>query len=95
MVGSSRRRWSTRWESIAVPLPPAELVPAFIESWFSKLKQRCVWREEFETLDEARAAMGGYVDRYHHRPHSRLAYLTPHEVVQTWKDHPNQSIRTA
>ena len=27
---------------------------AFIESWFSKLKQRCVWREEFETLDEAR-----------------------------------------
>jgi transposase InsO family protein len=22
---------------------------AFIESWFSKLKQRCVWREEFET----------------------------------------------
>ena len=24
---------------------------AFIESWFSKLKERCVWREEFETLD--------------------------------------------
>ena len=27
---------------------------AFIESWFSKLKQRCVWREEFETLEQAR-----------------------------------------
>src|SRR5215210_2586009 len=26
---------------------------AFIESWFSKLKERCVWREEFETLEEA------------------------------------------
>ncbi len=31
---------------------------AFIESWFSKLKQRCIWRNEFETLDEARAAIG-------------------------------------
>jgi putative transposase len=27
---------------------------AFIESWFSKLKERCVWREEFETLEQAR-----------------------------------------
>src|SRR5215210_7564684 len=27
---------------------------AFIESWFAKLKQRCVRRHEFETLDEAR-----------------------------------------
>jgi putative transposase len=63
---------------------------AFIESWFSKLKQRCIWREEFETLDEARAAIGGYVDRYHHRPHSRLAYRTPREVAATWKDHDDQ-----
>jgi putative transposase len=63
---------------------------AFIESWFSKLKQRCVWREEFETLDDARAAIGAYVDRYHHRPHSRLAYRTPREVAATWKDHDDQ-----
>ena len=60
---------------------------AFIESWFSKLKQRCVWREEFETLDQARAAIAGYVDRYHHRPHSSLAYRTPREVAATWQDH--------
>jgi putative transposase len=63
---------------------------AFIESWFAKLKQRCIWREEFETLDEARTAIGGYVDRYHHRPHSRLAYRTPREVAATWKDHDDQ-----
>jgi putative transposase len=63
---------------------------AFIESWFSKLKQRCVWREEFETLDEARHAIGAYIDRYHHRPHSRLAYRTPREVATTWKDHDDQ-----
>jgi putative transposase len=63
---------------------------AFIESWFSKLKQRCIWREEFETLDEARAAIGAYVDRYHHRPHQGLAYRTPREVAATWKDHDDQ-----
>jgi putative transposase len=27
---------------------------AFIESWFRYLKERCVWRHEFETLDHAR-----------------------------------------
>ena len=59
---------------------------AFIESWFSKLKERCVWREEFETLDQARAAIGAYVERYHHRPHHFLAYRTPKEVRQTWED---------
>jgi len=68
---------------------------AFIESWFSKLKQRCVWREEFETLDEAREKIGAYIDRYHHRPHSRLAYRTPREVAATWKDHDDQSIPAA
>ena len=59
---------------------------AFIESWFSKLKERCVWREEFETLDDARRAVGAYVERYHHRPHQFLGYRTPKEVRQTWED---------
>jgi putative transposase len=68
---------------------------AFIESWFSKLKQRCIWREEFETLDEARNKIGGYIDRYHHRPHQGLAYRTPREVAATWKDHDDQSIPAA
>ncbi len=63
---------------------------AFIESWFSKLKQRCIWREEFETLAQARHTIGAYVDGYHHRPHSRLAYRTPREVAETWKDHDDQ-----
>jgi putative transposase len=59
---------------------------AFIESWFGKLKERCIWREEFETLDHARQAIGDYVDRYHDRPHSRLDYRTPREVAATWND---------
>jgi putative transposase len=59
---------------------------AFIESWFGKLKEREVWLNEYETLDQARRGIGGYVDRYHHRPHSGLNYRTPLEVAQTWED---------
>jgi putative transposase len=59
---------------------------AFIESWFGKLKEREVWLNEYETLDQARRGVGGYVDRYHHRPHSRLDYKTPYEVKETWED---------
>jgi putative transposase len=68
---------------------------AFIESWFSKLKLRCVWREEFETLDEARAKIGAYVTHYHHRPHSGLGYQTPAQVAATWNDHDNHAIPAA
>ena len=59
---------------------------AFIESWFRYLKERCVWRHEFETLDQAREVIAAYIDRYHDRPHSRLNYKTPSEVRQTWDD---------
>lgn len=59
---------------------------AFIESWFGKLKEREVWLNEYETLDDARRGIAGYVDRYHHRPHSSLNYRTPLEVRQTWED---------
>ena len=59
---------------------------AFIESWFGKLKEREVWLNEYETLDDARHGIAGYVDRYHHRPHSGLNYRTPLEVRQTWED---------
>jgi putative transposase len=59
---------------------------AFIESWFGKLKEREVWLNEYETLDDARQGIGGYVDRYHQRPHSSLNYRTPIEVRKTWED---------
>ena len=59
---------------------------AFIESWFGKLKERCVWLHEFETLDEARSVIGAHIDGYHLRPHSGLNYRTPAEVAQTWDD---------
>jgi putative transposase len=59
---------------------------AFIESWFAKLKERCVWRHEFETLDQAREVIAAHIDRYHDRPHQGLDYRTPREVRQTWDD---------
>ena len=59
---------------------------AFIESWFRYLKERCVWRHEFETLEQAREVIGAYIEHYHDRPHSRLNYRTPHEVRATWDD---------
>jgi putative transposase len=62
---------------------------AFIESWFGKLKEREVWLNEYETIDDARRGIGGYVHRYHQRPHSGLDYRTPDEVARTWEDgHP-------
>ena len=56
------------------------------ESWFSKLKERLIWRSEFETLEQAREEIGAYIDRYHRRPHSGLGYRTPLEVRATWED---------
>jgi putative transposase len=65
------------------------------ESWFGKLKEREVWLNEYETLDQARRGIGGYVDRYHHRPHSGLNYRTPDEVRQTWEDLPERRKQAA
>jgi len=68
---------------------------AFIESWFSKLKERLIWRTEFETLDQLRVELAAYIDRYHHRPHSGLNYRTPTEVRQTWDDAQEQPLKLA
>ena len=56
------------------------------ESWFRDLKERVIWRNGFETIDQARAAIGAYVDHYHDRPHLGIDYRTPKEVRQTWVD---------
>ena len=68
---------------------------AFIESRFGKLKEREVWLNEYETLEDARRGIGGYVDRYHHRPHSGLNYRTPAEVARTWEDLPEHQKQAA
>jgi putative transposase len=67
----------------------------FIESWFRCLKERCVGRNEFETLDQAREVIAAYIDQYHDRPHSRLDYKTPREVRAAWDDAQGSATRTA
>jgi putative transposase len=62
---------------------------AFIESWFGQFKKRLAWRSQWESLDQARKEISGYVDGYQHRPHSRLAYLTPTEVAASWRRDPD------
>lgn len=61
---------------------------AFIESWFGQFKKRCAWRAEWETIEQARAEIGDYIKRYHHRPHSGIGYRTPTEVAATWRPNP-------
>jgi putative transposase len=68
---------------------------AFIESWFSKLKQRLIWRTEFETLEQAREEVNAYINNYHDRPHSGLNYRTPAEVRKTWDDAKDALHKTA
>lgn len=59
---------------------------AFIESWFGQFKKRVAWRSEWESIDQARRDIADYVDVYHHRPHSGIAYQTPTEVAATWRN---------
>jgi len=61
---------------------------AFTESWFGQFKKRCAWRAEWKTIEQARAEIGDYIQRYHHRPHSGIGYRTPTEVAATWRPNP-------
>jgi len=62
---------------------------ALIENRLGKPKQRELWPNEHETLDDARPSIGGYVDRHHHRPHSGPDQRTPLEVRQTREEQQN------
>jgi putative transposase len=49
-----------------------------IERWFRTLKEECVWIHNFETLEQARTAIDGFIGQYNtERPHQALGMLTP------------------
>ncbi len=49
-----------------------------IERFIRTLKEQCLWLHRFETLDEARAIIGGFIHRYNHQwLIERLGYRTP------------------
>ena len=42
------------------------------------LKEQCLWLHRFDTLDEARAAIAAFIDRYNHQwLIERLGHRTP------------------
>ena len=65
---------------------PRLRIPGLHRKRLGKLKERELWLNDYETLDQARRGIAGYVARYHHRPHSGLDYRTPHEVRRRWED---------
>jgi putative transposase len=49
-----------------------------IERWFRTLKEECLWRYNFETLDEAREIIDRFILTYNtDRPHQALRMLSP------------------
>jgi putative transposase len=51
-----------------------------IERWFRSLKEECVWLENFEDFEQARAAVAGWIRFYNaERPHQSLNYMSPEQ----------------
>ena len=85
------RRFRARLEELGDHPPPRRLPRPRVARPSSSpgsgsSRSAWIWRSEYETLDDARAAIAAYVERYHHRPHSGLGYRTPKEVRKTWED---------
>ncbi len=53
---------------------------AFIERLYRTLKEECVWPNDFDSFNEALAAITAWVQDYNeHRPHDSLRDRTPAE----------------
>jgi transposase InsO family protein len=52
-----------------------------IERWIRTLKEECLYLHDFATLDEARQAIGAFIERYNREwLLERHGYRTPAEV---------------
>jgi transposase InsO family protein len=74
-------RW--RFSAMAQPRPRPREPSVHRILVLKKPNERLVWRMEFETLDELRAALAAHIEHSHRRPHSGLDYRTPAKVRQT------------
>lgn len=53
----------------------------FVERLWRSVKQECIYRREFESIDKIQLALEKYFDYYNnHRKHQGLGYQTPAEV---------------
>jgi hypothetical protein len=48
--------------------------------------EECIISRKFEIFEQARDAIGAYVESYHHWPHSGLGYRTSKEMKEDWED---------
>jgi putative transposase len=57
---------------------------AWMESFFSTLKNECVSINRFKTMSEARQVLFGYIEVYYNRQrlHSSIGYLSPCDYEQ-------------
>ena len=61
---------------------------AFVESFFKTLKTEEVECNEYESLTEAQAQIGAYIEREYNRTrlHSSLGYRPPEEYERLWEE---------
>jgi len=72
------RKWRIREEVI----PPGQPYDnGHMESFHGTMREEVLNREEFDTLEEARARIEAWIEEYNKgRPHSALKYRTPMEI---------------
>jgi putative transposase len=58
----------------------------FVESFHKTLKREYIWTRDFQSYQEAEAAIqDAFIDYNQNRIHSSLGYLTPYEYLDAWK----------
>ena len=68
---------------------PRSAVPGIHRVLVRTVQQALRLAGRVETIERARHEIGAYIEHYHRRPHSGLAYRTPLEVATTWRGHQN------
>jgi putative transposase len=61
-----------------------------VESFFATLKKELVHRENYRTMEEAKASLFHYIEVFYNRQrrHSALGYLSPHEYERQLQQQP-------
>jgi putative transposase len=56
------------------------------ERFIRSLKEECVWQNNFESIEQARARIAKWIEWYNSgRPHQSLNYKTPDAVHAQWQ----------
>ena len=76
-------QWAYRHGIYLAFIPPAKPADnAFVESFHSRFRDECLNRHWFTSLADAKSIIEAWRKDYNQeRPHSSLAYLTPHEFA--------------